>query len=491
MDTSRGPSGAPEHRLAPRTWGAGLLFGAILCALRFFDTESQGIAAPLGIMTAMIAGAVLAALVFMVNGTTLASVDRFYGHARALTIGATLAALGGCIALAPWYLPEFFLAEAAAIGLATALGAGLGSLLVLWGMLYARLEPEQLLPNGAVAIIIATLAKAAQAALGTGAMAYLFMILVLIVGSGLLLSALPNVGPTEGTDKTDGSPTEPMPTRRASNLRGMLASLWLPLIGAGLACFIFGLIWDPVTSGESARAGTTAPWLSSLTGPALMGAAVALTVMHDRGTSPLRRFNEYVFPLAVAVLLVIPPVSQAQPTWAPLTGACSSASFALIALTAWCALTATARSSNAPATAVFGLGIAWSALTFLGGLYAILIVGEHGRTLCLVALALYLVLIAVSFARASQEERASRIDGPTVDDARSLIRRRCDELTEQFGLSPRENDVLYYLGRGYNHAYIAKKLYISENTVRTHVRHIYTKLDVGSREEIIDLIDEG
>ena len=49
--------------------------------------------------------------------------------------------------------------------------------------------------------------------------------------------------------------------------------------------------------------------------------------------------------------------------------------------------------------------------------------------------------------------------------------------------------MLYYLGRGYNHTYIAKKLYISENTVRTHVRHIYGKLGISSREELIDLVD--
>ena len=51
-------------------------------------------------------------------------------------------------------------------------------------------------------------------------------------------------------------------------------------------------------------------------------------------------------------------------------------------------------------------------------------------------------------------------------------------------------DRLYYLGRGYNHGYIARKLFVSENTVRTHVRHIYAKLGVSSREELLDLIDD-
>ena len=48
--------------------------------------------------------------------------------------------------------------------------------------------------------------------------------------------------------------------------------------------------------------------------------------------------------------------------------------------------------------------------------------------------------------------------------------------------------MLYYLGRGYNHGYIARKLFVSENTVRTHVRHIYAKLGVGDRQELMGLL---
>ncbi|MEG0323013.1 MAG: LuxR C-terminal-related transcriptional regulator, partial [Raoultibacter sp.] len=66
---------------------------------------------------------------------------------------------------------------------------------------------------------------------------------------------------------------------------------------------------------------------------------------------------------------------------------------------------------------------------------------------------------------------------------------RSDEIAAEYKLSPREIEVLYLLGRGYNHGYIATRLFISENTVRTHVRHIYSKLEISSREELIELID--
>lgn len=58
-------------------------------------------------------------------------------------------------------------------------------------------------------------------------------------------------------------------------------------------------------------------------------------------------------------------------------------------------------------------------------------------------------------------------------------------------LTRRENEILSYLGRGHSNAYIAEKLFISESTVRTHVKHIYQKLEIHSREELFVLLDHG
>lgn len=128
------------------------------------------------------------------------------------------------------------------------------------------------------------------------------------------------------------------------------------------------------------------------------------------------------------------------------------------------------------------------ALAYLAGLLLIKVVGTGGRDLCLVMLTAYLVLFSISLAQNTQTEKHGRV----TDELRPevLIRQRCDELSGAYGVSPRETEVLYYLGRGYNHGYIARKLFVSENTVRTHVRHIYAKLGVSSREELLDLIDD-
>ena len=69
------------------------------------------------------------------------------------------------------------------------------------------------------------------------------------------------------------------------------------------------------------------------------------------------------------------------------------------------------------------------------------------------------------------------------------MRQACDCLAAAYGLTPRETEVLQYLGRGYGPAYIASVLPIKENTIRSHVRNIYGKTGVSSRGELLELVD--
>lgn len=56
------------------------------------------------------------------------------------------------------------------------------------------------------------------------------------------------------------------------------------------------------------------------------------------------------------------------------------------------------------------------------------------------------------------------------------------------GLSPRETEVFMLLAYGHGQSYIQKQLYIAPGTVKTHVKHIYTKLNINSREELIEQV---
>jgi DNA-binding NarL/FixJ family response regulator len=52
-------------------------------------------------------------------------------------------------------------------------------------------------------------------------------------------------------------------------------------------------------------------------------------------------------------------------------------------------------------------------------------------------------------------------------------------------LSRREQEMLEQLSKGYRYKEIADKLFVSTETVRTHVRNIYEKLQVNSRVEAL------
>ncbi len=57
--------------------------------------------------------------------------------------------------------------------------------------------------------------------------------------------------------------------------------------------------------------------------------------------------------------------------------------------------------------------------------------------------------------------------------------RSCD----QFGLSEREVEILGAAARGLSNRAIAKELWLSDQTVKFHLRNIYRKLDVNNRTE--------
>ena len=80
----------------------------------------------------------------------------------------------------------------------------------------------------------------------------------------------------------------------------------------------------------------------------------------------------------------------------------------------------------------------------------------------------------------------SGTSGPSSEDA---LAARCRKLAREHGLTARELDVLVPLVRGRSAASIASALGMSTETARTHIRHIYQKTGIHSREELMDAIE--
>lgn len=63
-------------------------------------------------------------------------------------------------------------------------------------------------------------------------------------------------------------------------------------------------------------------------------------------------------------------------------------------------------------------------------------------------------------------------------------------LAQSFGLSRRETEIFLLLAQGRSRPYIRDALFLSKNTVATHIRHIYEKMDIHSQQELIDVVQE-
>ena len=110
----------------------------------------------------------------------------------------------------------------------------------------------------------------------------------------------------------------------------------------------------------------------------------------------------------------------------------------------------------------------------------------------------YLLLIAVmGLARLCtvlwRRQRVDEANAMQVDDAESegdaAGDAHLDRFADSYGLTNRERDIFALFAEGRSAPYIAEMLVLSENTVKTHLRHIYTKCNLHNRQELLDAIE--
>jgi non-specific serine/threonine protein kinase len=88
-----------------------------------------------------------------------------------------------------------------------------------------------------------------------------------------------------------------------------------------------------------------------------------------------------------------------------------------------------------------------------------------------------------AYDRANQNGRASTLD-QAISMVESLTPRVSTGDEPVDGLSAREREVAILVARGLTNKQVAAKLVVSPGTVRSHVEHVLTKLDLHSRAQI-------
>ena len=102
-----------------------------------------------------------------------------------------------------------------------------------------------------------------------------------------------------------------------------------------------------------------------------------------------------------------------------------------------------------------------------------------------------LVMILILFLTITTTGKESEVGITNTTQFQDAWKDRCHEVSVQHKLTKQEERILLMLARGRSYGYIADELYISTHTVKTHIYHIYRKIDVHSQQELINLVEDG
>lgn len=202
-----------------------------------------------------------------------------------------------------------------------------------------------------------------------------------------------------------------------------------------------------------------------------------------------------------AMLFAMAISSAREPLMASVAGLiCNFYNIVTWAILAWMVF-----QSQAGALRVFGFGNAALALgTAFGNIFSMALNADavSGNNLPVILVILCGMTIAGSFFIFS-ESRLSQLLRP-IDERRLKTdtfnpqermaaewEANCERLSEVHALTPREREVFMRLARGATPAEIAEQDTVSIYTVRAHIRSVYSKLDVHSRQELITLVNAG
>lgn len=226
-------------------------------------------------------------------------------------------------------------------------------------------------------------------------------------------------------------------------------------------------------------------------------------VVDTEGASALKRFQPAFLLVVLTELTSIVLLYTQGPQSAILyTSMCLNDSFAHILF--WATVFCVVRSVAMPPYYLAGLALAAYAASSVAWL---VLIGEAEmlETVASVAAITILYILTIVAVKTGEGRPAPSASLPTEDAAQApavetemtpvatdrlgeSIEERCFEIAREKGLSPRETDVMVLLAQGRTRLYIQEELFIAENTVKTHIAHIYKKLGVGNRQELLDMV---
>ena len=372
-------------------------------------------------------------------------------------------------------------------------------MLLGWGRVLGARSPKE-------ALFSVSLAYAVGSCLATACVAFAPPVVTLVV-SAVCAAISAYLAATDSRVPAAGHPASPINGRAvgapesgdshashaSASLRDALDFLWKPVLAALFCSFITG---SANVSGGGLSANSA---IFVLLGTLLIGLALVAAICLPRRTFNLRQFYQVFIPLAAIVLLCVPFLDASLfPGGAAFVYVVNGCGFALLDIATISALATCSYILDVPSDIVFALERCLGAFVMVLGIYTQPVLGVSGmQTLCALILAAFLACVIVSLVRSSG---GAQVGGVPVRSGEANLQTSqasplsdeecCQELSTRGGLSAREAQVLAYLVRGRGSTFIGQELCISVQTVKTHTKHIYEKLAVHSREDLLSLVED-
>ncbi len=139
-------------------------------------------------------------------------------------------------------------------------------------------------------------------------------------------------------------------------------------------------------------------------------------------------------------------------------------------------------------------GTIWASL-YLGSIIGILLgqfTQHHGGLqsnlgviVCLVIAYLAIMVFVLNY-----NKNFLKVFEPVPEEAQpaTLMTERAKALAEDLHFTEREREILLILVNGRSAKYVAQELVISDNTVKTHIKNIYRKAEVSSKDQLLDKV---
>jgi DNA-binding CsgD family transcriptional regulator/MFS family permease len=171
-----------------------------------------------------------------------------------------------------------------------------------------------------------------------------------------------------------------------------------------------------------------------------------------------------------------------------LTITASEVAFALINIFIWTLLGELSYLYGYPFR-FFGFGLfANIASTFTGGMIGsyLLVHGDSPRifTAMFAATAVFLTYITIPWLndQLMKESQVLKTQLPAVDE------KLLEMLSREAALTPKETEIIALLLEGFSNQKVAGQIFISENTLKTHLRNIYRKFGVRKKSELLSQV---